>query len=119
MRFRLRTLLIVLAVGPVIIGWTFPPVYRAISDWLRRDEIAQAEQAEFERAVQQLLAETIARSREIHEHGLLHGRLIDEFGEQLHDLHAIRPDEPSLADEINRLFPSEATKAGTSDKPVH
>jgi hypothetical protein len=59
MRYRLRTLLIVLALGPLIIGWTCPPVFRAVSDWLRRDEIAQAE---FDRILEQLLTDTAIRS---------------------------------------------------------
>jgi len=110
MQFRLRTLLIVLAVGPVIIGWTIPPVFRAVSDWLRREEIAQAE---FERMVEQLLVETASRSA-LRDSSLLHGRLIDDFGpEPLDSLPPI-----PLSDEIELLFPCDEINSGASDNPT-
>jgi len=34
MRYRLRTLLIVLALGPPAIAFTAPPLIRAIQEWL-------------------------------------------------------------------------------------
>ena len=109
MRFRLRTLLIVLAVGPLIIGWTFPPVFRAVSDWLRRDEIAQAE---FERVVEQLLAETASRSA-LRDSSFLGVRLIDDFGpEQLEALPPI-----PLSAEMEELFPSDEINSGNTPAP--
>ena len=59
MRYRLRTLLIMLALGPLVIAWTAPPVIRAVHDWLGSSEPTQED---FDRAVKQLLAETISRS---------------------------------------------------------
>jgi len=111
MQYRLRTLLIVLALGPLVIAWTLPPAIRAVNDWLRRSEPTRTD---YERAVEQLLADVERRSAT---RGLLHGKLIDDFGEQSRDGLPALADEPSLADEINRLFPPEETKAGASDKP--
>jgi hypothetical protein len=112
MRYRLRTLLIVLALGPLVIAWTLPPAIRAVNDWLWRSEPTQTD---FERVVEQLLADTQCRSAM--RGGLLHGKLIDDFGEQPRERRSPLSDEPSLADEIDRLFPPEESKVGASDQP--
>jgi hypothetical protein len=108
MRYRLRTLLIVLVLGPPRIGWTCPPVLRAVTDWLRGDEIAQSE---FDRILEQLLVETTSRSS-LHESSLFHGRLIDDFGPR--PLDSLPP--IPLSDEIKLLFPSDNINSGASSK---
>jgi hypothetical protein len=57
MRFRLRTLLIVLAVGPMVLWWTVPPAIRVVQDWIRPEPTAE----EFDRLVAELFSDTFSR----------------------------------------------------------
>jgi hypothetical protein len=88
MRYHLRTLLIVLAIGPLVIGWTLPPAIRAVHDRLWRSEPTQAD---FERVVAQLLAETTSRSA-------IRGGFHNDLWERPLDCHPALANEPSLAD---------------------